>query len=194
MAQTVSIQRGSVTFTANGNSTANNTTLFTNTSSGNGTRVIVNYLTLNNPWSSTGDRQYYRGRGFLAVVSPGTTGAIIGTLQNSSTGVMSTQMPIQDPGSAYTASINGYQLVVYGNYGYNINEVGFANQRPMNIGLSVGASNASGFCPRNFWIGPSDVIKWFPQDSYYITTSGKYTYYNYVTQTLYYSFTCITES
>ena len=103
MAQTISIQRGSVTYTARGdNSTSNITTLFTNTSSGNGTRVIVNYLTVQNPYVTGGgiDQTGARCAGLLGVVSAGTTGTIIGGMTNNASYTNVFAMPIGDPGIA----------------------------------------------------------------------------------------------
>lgn len=198
MAQTISIQRGSVSYTARGDTTAgtsNVTTLFTNTSSGNGTRVIINYLTVQNPYvAGASDYNAARCSGVLGVVSSGTTGAIIGCMftgQQTST----FQMPIGDPGIAgfggtsIVSSPPRFRAAQSGN-----NQVGFTGTAPNNISFSAGDATNGGYCPRTFWIGPSDVMKWWPQNSIYVTGSGKSVTTNYYTQTLYYSFTCITES
>jgi hypothetical protein len=196
MAQTISIQRGSVTYTARGDNTiANITTLFTNTSSGSGTRVIINYLTVQNPFVA-GASSYAPARcsGFLGVVSSGTTGSIIGGMVTGNQ-FSTMSMPISDPGTAATggASTVFSSPRIYAQVA-NVNQVGFTATYPANIAIEVNETTNRGSCPRTFWIGPSDVMKWWPRDSIYQTTSGKSTVNNYYTQTLYYSFTCITES
>jgi hypothetical protein len=197
MAQTVSIQRGSVTYTARGdNSTSNITTLFTNTSSGSGTRVIINYLTVQNPFVS-GASSYVGAKcsGFLGVVSSGTTGSIIGGMIGNASQMSTMSMPIGDPG---TAASGGASTVFSSPRMYaqvaSSNQVGFTGTYPNNISQEVNEATNRGSCPRTFWIGPSDVMKWWPRNSSYETTSGKTTTTNYYTQTLYYSFVCITES
>jgi len=197
MAQTISIQRGSVSYTARGNnSTSNITTLFTNTSSGYGTRVIINYLTVQNPYvtGSGYDQGGARCGGLLGVVSSGTTGAIIGGMVNGTTATNVFQMPIGDSGIAATGG--GTTLFAAprarASQATN-NQVGYTGTFPNNINFTVSDSTNGGYCPRNFWIGPSDVIKWWPFDSSYTIPSGKSSIVNYYTQTLYYSFTCITE-
>lgn len=195
MAQTISIQRGSVSYTARGdNSTSNITTLFTNTSSGNGTRVIINYLTVQNPYvSGSGvDQSGARCGGLLGVVSSGTTGAIIGGMVNQSTQTSTFQMPIGDPGIA-SGNTSFSPPRARAQQALN-NQVGFTGTYPNNIQFSANDTSNGGYCPRSFWIGPSDVIKWFPYNSSYTTPSGKSTLTNYYTQTLYYSFVCITET
>jgi hypothetical protein len=200
MAQTISIQRGSVTFTARGDDTAgtsNNTTLFTNTSSGSGTRVIINYLTVQNPYVSTGGISYTNAKasGLLASVSAGTTGTIIGAMQTGSTtgtyqmGIMDAGSPVATGNTSVFPTPPRFRTSIP-----NLNQVGFSNTSPSRIGFDFSDTTNFAYCPRNFWIGPSDVIRWYPKDSYYTTPSGKSTVNNYYTQTLYYSFTCITES
>jgi hypothetical protein len=198
MAQTISIQRGSVTYTARGdNSTSNITTLFTNTSSGNGTRVIVNYLTVQNPYVTGGgiDQTGARCAGLLGVVSAGTTGTIIGGMTNNASYTNVFAMPIGDPG---IASVGGASTLFasprFRAQAAANNQVGFSGTYPTNISITVSDSGNGGYCPRSFWIGPSDVMKWWPQNSTYSTPSGKSYVLNYYTQTLYYSFVCITES
>jgi hypothetical protein len=197
MAQTISIQRGSVTYTARGdNTTSNNTTLFTNTSSGAGTRVIINYLTVSNPYVA-GAFSYTPATcsGLLASVSAGTTGTIIGGMQaGSSTG--SFQISPVDAGSPVATGNTGV-FVTTPRFRYSSpgnNQVGFTNINPNSIGFDFSDTTNYSYCPRSFWIGPSDVIRWFPKSSSYVTMSGKSQINNYYTQTLYYSFTCITES
>lgn len=200
MAQTVSIQRGSVTYTARGDNTAgtsNITTLFTNTSSGNGTRVIINYLTVQNPYvtGSGYDQGGARCSGSLGVVSAGTTGAIIGAMINNSGTTSTFQMPIGDPGSAAVGgSTTRFSAPRVRASVANLNQVGYTGTSPNNINFDVDDSSNYGYCPRTFWIGPSDVMKWWPRNSSYSIPSGKSSITTYYTQTLYYSFTCITES
>jgi hypothetical protein len=198
MAQTISIQRGSVSFTARGdNTTSNNTTLFTNTSSGSGTRVIINYLTVSNPYVTASGISYTNARaaGLLASVSAGTTGTIIGAMYGNSTtgtyqmGIMDAGSPIATGNTSIIASPPRFRTS-----NPNQNQVGFSNTWPGNISFSLNDTSNYSYCPRNFWIGPSDVIRWYPQDSYYTISSGKSSSTTYYTQTLYYSFTCITES
>jgi len=198
MAQTISIQRGSVTYTARGdNSTSNITTLFTNTASGNGTRVIINYLTVQNPYLTGGgiDQSGARCSGLLGSVSSGTTGTIIGGMITNATYTNVFQLPIGDPG---VAAVGGASTLFapprFRAQQAASNQVGFSGTWPQNISISVTDSSNYGYCPRSFWIGPSDVMKWWPYNSTYSTPSGKSSVTNYYTQTLYYSFTCITES
>jgi hypothetical protein len=200
MAQTISIQRGSVTYTARGDNTAgtsNITTLFTNTSSGSGTRVIINYLTVQNPYvtGSGYDQTGARCSGFLGVVSSGTTGSIIGGMTGNQSFSSVFQMPISDPGIAAV----GGNSTLFASPRFrasvaNQNQIGFSGTSPNNISLSVTDATNFGYCPRTFWIGPSDVMKWWPNNSSYSVPSGKSSSTFYYTQTLYYSFTCITES
>lgn len=200
MAQTVSIQRGSVTYTANGSTTSNITTLFTNTSSGNGTRVIVNYVVINNPYISglPGLSRQYTIKGFLGSVSSGTTGTIHGYV--ACTGqTMNGQLPIIDPGTNFISAAAGTSSAAYSPINYynpqtGNNEIGFNGIRPASIVENYSNSSYMGHCPRNFYIGPGDVVKWWPATSYYTYSSGKQSITVNVTQTLYYSFTCITES
>jgi len=200
MAQTISIQRGSVTYTARGDNTAgtsNITTLFTNTSSGNGTRVIINYLTVQNPYvtGSGYDVSGARCSGSLGVVSAGTTGSIIGAMIVNSGNTSTFQMPIGDPGVAAFGSGGTFFSPPRARASVaNLNQVGYTGTSPNNINFDVGDSSNYGYCPRTFWIGPSDVMKWWPRNSSYNVPSGKATTTFYYTQTLYYSFTCITES
>jgi hypothetical protein len=198
MAQTISIQRGSVTYTARGdNSTSNITTLFTNTSSGSGTRVIINYLTVQNPYvtGSGYDVGGARCSGFLGVVSSGTTGSIIGGMTGNSTNTSVFAMPIGDPSNASTGGASTlFAPPRFRAAQSQNNQVGFTNTWPQNISQSVSDTTNFGYCPRSFWIGPSDVMKWWPQNSSYNVPSGKSSTTFYYTQTLYYSFVCITES
>lgn len=198
MAQTISIQRGSVTYTADGSTTSNITTLFTNTSSGAGTRVIVNYIVVNNPYQTGGGYTYPSATcsGFLGVVSSGTTGSIIGGMTTSSGTNSTFTMPLGDNQTSVgagsgtiVASPPRFRAAVA-----NQNQVGYTATNPSNIGFSVSDTTNVGYCPRNFWIGPSDVIKWWPLTSQYTFPSGKGTAATAYTQTLYYSFVCITES
>jgi hypothetical protein len=199
MAQTISIQRGSVTYTARGDGTAgtsNITTLFTNTSSGSGTRVIINYLTVQNPYQAGSgyDQTSARCSGFLGVVSSGTTGSIIGGMTGGQSFMSVFSMPISDPGAAVGGSSTLFASPRFRASQANSNQVGFSGTFPNNISLSVTDATNFGYCPRTFWIGPSDVMKWWPNNSSYQISSGKSSSTNYYTQTLYYSFVCITES
>lgn len=199
MPQTISLQRGSVTYTANGSSTSNITTLFTNSSSGIATRVIINYLTINNPFVAPGspmESRSFQTRGFLGVVN-GSAAAMIGYMSGASgspsttNGMMSCCMPIADSSAPYGNTVN--QGINFINTAADSNQIGFQNQNPNNIQFNVGG-NAGGYCPRTFWIGPSDSIRWWPQASLWTQRSGKSLVANFVTQTMYYSFTLITES
>jgi hypothetical protein len=198
MAQTVSIQRGSVTYTARGdNTTSNITTLFTNTSSGSGTRVIINYLTVQNPYvtGSGYDQSGAKCSGNLGVVSSGTTGTMIGNMTTNQTYTSTYQMPISDPGAtAVGGSTNVNSAPRFNVRQATSNQVGYSATYPQNINFSVSDTANFGYCPRTFWIGPSDVLKWWPFNSTYAVPSGKSSTTFYYTQTLYYSFTCITES
>lgn len=197
MPQTISLQRGSVTYLADGSSTANITTLFTNSASGIATRVIINYITINNPFISGGNvaNRIFQTQGYLGLVN-GNASTMIGYMQGSVTnpgltiGVMTSSMPISDSGSPFSTANLGVNFV---NGAIATNEVGWQNQRPNNFQFNVGGT-AQGYCPRTFWIGPSDSIRWWPRLSQWLEQSGKTQIPRIVTQTLYYSFTLITES
>lgn len=197
MPTTVSLQRGSVTYLADGSSTANITTLFTNSASGIATRVIINYITINNPYVGGGNinTRNYQAQGYLGLVN-GNASTIIAYMQgtvttpNITNGVMTASMPIADSGAPFSTAGLG---VNFTNTAIATNEIGWQNQRPNNIQFNVGGA-AQGYCPRTFWIGPSDSIRWWPRLSQWIEQSGKTTIPRIVTQTLYYSFTLITES
>jgi hypothetical protein len=199
MPTTVSLQRGSVTFTANGSSTSNITTLFTNSSSGIATRVIINYLTVNNPYVAPGapmQSRNFQAQGFLGLVN-GNAATIIGYMQGAVSGVsttvgtMSATMAIADSSSPLSSTSNlGVNFI---NSAADSNQIGFQNQNPNNLQYSVGGGG-QGYCPRTFWIGPSDSIRWWPRNSPWNEQSGKTVITRFVTQTLYYSFTLITES
>jgi len=199
MPTTVSLQRGSVTYTANGGTTSNITTLFTNSSSGIATRVIINYLTINNPFVAAGspmEQRNFTAFGYLGLVN-GNAATMIGYMSGQVTGasttngVMSASMPIADSGSPLSSTSNAGANFI--SNAVTTNEIGFQNQQPNNIQFNIGG-NAAGYCPRTFWIGPSDAIRWWPRNSTWGQRSGKSVLTNFVTQTLYYSFTLITES
>jgi hypothetical protein len=199
MPQTISIQRGSVTYTAAGNTTANQTTLFTNTSSGFGTRVIINYLVVQNASVQGSGFQYTSATasGSLAAVSPGTSGTIIGGMFASSS-IQAMAMPIMDAGQAIGAggtisAVTAPLRFINANVA-NAGQAGFQQVNPDGIQLRFSDTGSGGYCPRNFWIGPSDVIRWYPKTSAYNPPVGKGFGTVIYTQTLIYSFTCITET
>jgi hypothetical protein len=200
MPTTVSTQRGSVTFTARADVNTNITTLFTNGSSGISTRVIVNYLVVQNPFiaNQSGLTRRPSASGYLGVVN-GSASTLLGVMnynsQSDNAGYMNVSMPIQDPGVAYgQSSTGGFLIPTVVNQSITTNQVGFLNQNPGNMGIQFGGTTNYGYCPRNFWIGPSDQVRWWPRDSSYVVASGKTATTFYITQTLFYSFTLITES
>jgi hypothetical protein len=185
MAQTVALQRGTTSVTANNTSSV---TLFTQ-SGGTATRVIVNSLNITfSPQPNTGT-QYV-----LLVVTPsGGQSAVIGLLRTSSANVAMQFTPAGSPDNQFLA-----QPYYNGNFyspnpaitGNSSSGVGASNASSVGI---TWVSNSTGLplniISSNFWIGPSDVVsmKAFAQQ-----VAGKST--TNCTMSISYSFTTITES
>jgi hypothetical protein len=174
MAQTISIQRGSTTVT-NGSTV----TLFTNGSSGLGTRIIINQLA----YSGTNTASGNRSSGGSLIINGSGVGAtpigMVGTGNSPATYVapflssnVSTAITFNTSGS-FSTGVTG------------VTAMGITGSGT--VGISTGVQS---MMPQTFWIGPSDVIQTRPFG--FLTSSGKGGTNS--TVTIYYSFTLITES
>lgn len=174
MPQTISIQRGSTTVTSSAVGT-----LFTNSSVGLGTRVIINQLFFLGTNNAAGNRT---SGGTLIINGSGVGQSPIGTVGSGTT-------PSAALGPFLSANIpfgvNGQNGV-----SYNGSPALTLGQAQPGIAASTGATNVNSVMPQTFWIGPSDAIQVSPYG--FITQSGKSTSLSVVT--IRYSFTLITES
>jgi hypothetical protein len=172
MAQTISIQRGSTTVT-----NASTVTLFTNGSSGNGTRVIINQLAYSGTNSASGNR---------------TSG---GSLINNGSGVGQTPIGMVGTGNSPANFVSPFLstdvpiATVFTTGGSLVSS--FTGAPSLSLTGSNGVANGTlSMMPQTFWIGPSDVIQTRPFG--FLTAVGKGATNS--TVTVYYSFTLITES
>ena len=172
MAQTISIVRGSTTVT-----NASTVTLFTNGSSGNGTRVIINQLAYSGTNTASGNR------------SSG------GTLINNGSGVGQTPIGMVGTGNSPAnfvspfLSTNVSTATVFGTSGTLASSYTGAPSIAL-TGTNGLGNGIMSMMPQTFWIGPSDVIQTRPFG--FLTSVGKGSTNS--TVTIYYSFTLITES
>lgn len=185
MAQTIALQRGTATVTWDGSST---TTLFTQ-SGGTATRVIIGGIsafTASNPsalgmqlsvglagsttntvtiaYKASSNQQSYGAIDFIPGLMP-TSGAKRPDTSDTITG----------------SSVLGYSTA--GSFGSAQNTVN-ALLTGASSGCNFGQSTFNyEYCPLQFWIGPSDIVRWRGYNN-----SGGYT------GTVAYSFITITES
>lgn len=209
MPQTISLQRGSITIASN----VSATTLFTNSASVTATRVIVNGLLITTS-SSTGANGKFTGVGGSLVVTPdGLAGTymvgIVGGTQNS---YSFSQFPINNSGLGVNNVVNPTTGLVFSlptmpvhgssgtNSSFSINANSLTAVQLVNNGNAqsntTSVLSAISFCPQNFWIGPSDAVKFSPKTSQsYTAAQGKSPAVYYTdSYTVYYSFTLISES
>lgn len=176
MAQTISIVRGSTTITNNSTGT-----LFTNGSSGNGTRVIVVQLFYSGTNNASGNRQT---GGILLINGSGVGETPIGITGSGGYRVSSI-------GPALSASIpQGPVFSSTGNIGAVL--TGLPGMTTSGIAYSpvTGSNEPSSMVPQTFWIGPSDAVRTKPIG--FREVSGKST--TDASVTVRYSFILITES
>jgi hypothetical protein len=190
MPQTVALQRGSTSLNGNGATFGD---LFTQ-SSGIATRVVLNGIAC---WSqTTGDPYVFAS---LLVKSAGSTTNVL-TVGSKSFGNATTSAFDMSPSDGIDGNFTGYSptsTVSFANKLTPISQLGSTNlpfgaQSWTAVGLqlcgggttqSVNNGTATYFSvPRDFWIGPSDVV------------SMKIYSNNGRTWTIAYSFTTITES
>jgi len=218
MAQTIAMVRGTASVSA---TPSNVNTLFTNTASGLGTRVICNMLTVwyTGPYTSgTGDTQ--TGKFNVIHNSSGGSSQIIGRYNTISHGAGGGSHSQQYQEYAFQFNIfpgihnNPPQQVMYAvsptyypSYApFGLSYTGHAeSQAPATVSISSSNSteptygnNSSiikkyNFMPQNFWMGPSDTLT-FRCIRYGYYMSGKSQVYGYQTCNVGYSFTTITES
>ena len=177
MAQTVSIQRGSTTITS-----GSAATLFTNSASGLGTRIIINQILVTATNNSAGTRS----PGLTIIINGSGVGQTpvgqVRAYQTNST-VVAPMFPAQ-----YGMTVNTGNGVLY--TGMPI----FTSATPSTAyypqGVTGGVSVTTGGMPQTFWIGPSDAVQCLPFD--FTSGSGKSAAPS--TVTIRYSFTLITES
>lgn len=221
MPQTVAMVRGTATASANPNNT---NTIFTNTASGLGTRVICNMLTVwyTGPYTSLPDST--SGRISIIHTSSGGSSQIIGRYATYSTGNSSGTMTLASP-PAYAMQFNIFPSMVnappmqmasagqgtsylYPSYGPQgmiyVNQSGTTVPALIsssnNIGQWEPAYGTSGSFAKTFNFMPQNF--WIgPSDTIQIRTSwygyfqsGKSQNYGYQTVNVGYSFTTITES
>jgi hypothetical protein len=207
MPQTISMQRGSITVASNGAVT----TLFTNGTGMFATRVIVNAILITTS-SSTGANGKLNGVGGALVVTPsGLSGTyLVGILPQSNNGAAFAQLPVNgltsgavsSAGSSSTTVVAVSATPIYGSTGTNNsfttgNVTGNVTASSANTGsLSNGITAQAGYCPQNFWVGPSDAIRFAPKLSQSFTAAaGKSPQVNYTdSYTVFYSFTLISET
>jgi hypothetical protein len=158
MAQTIAMQRGTTTITANGTGP---TTLFTQ-SGGTATRVIINGIA----GYSGGSSSYWCM--MLSVTNSGTsvnlpvafkstggfTGSIGGCFFLSGLGAAS------NGGAQYSGAATTASAAVLGNYANTWPRSGDPIIAGANGSLVVSGSQAAvyEYCPQNFWIGPGDQV------------------------------------
>ena len=186
MAQTVALQRGTTSVSADNSSSV---TLFTQ-SSGTATRVIVNSLGMYfSPQPNTGTQAFV-----LYVTSSGGQTTVIGIIRSSSTSRSVQFTPAGSPTSQFLGGMNSTNGQVYP-FVPNITSngaTGVGSSAPNSVSvtyLSTSTGLPINIISSNFYIGPSDVIsmKGFAQQ-----VSGKST--TSCTMSISYSFTTITES
>ena len=177
MAQTVSIQRGSTTTTSG---TA--ATLFTNGSSGLGTRIIINQISVSGTNNSAGTRN----PGLSIIINGSGVGQTpIGLVRayQTNASVVAPLFPAQ-----YGMAVNT------GNGVLNTGMPVFTSATPSTVyypqGVTGGVTVTTGAMVQTFWIGPSDGVQCLPFD--FNSGSGKSA--SPSTVTIRYSFTLITES
>lgn len=201
------MQKGSITVASNGAAT----TLFTNGSGVIATRVIVNSVLITTS-SSTGANGKLNGVGGALVVTPSGLSAtyLVGILPQSPNGAAFAQLPVNGltSGAMSSAGVGTAIIVsaattpIYGGTGTNnsfttgnVNGTVFAGTANT-AALTNGIVAQAGYCPQNFWVGPSDVIKFAPKFSQSVTNAaGKSPAVFYTdSYTVFYSFTLISES
>ena len=177
MAQTISLQRGTATVTGDGTSFA---TLFTNGSTGLGTRVIVNQLQIT---GNSGTQECYAR---LFNNGSGTARTILGqaySFNNIGNGGTLTFYPTQN---TFQQNFSNTTANAVQSFGSPV----FLSSNPRVSIIASGNQNPNyTLLPTTFWIGPSDAIQ---MSSYMKYISGKST--PSATVTIAYSFTLITES
>lgn len=220
MAQTVAMVRGTASGNANPSTAV---TIFTNTGSGAGTRVLCNMLTMDysGPYTNISS-QPYGGTIWIIHNSSGGKSQIIGRYNAANNGLGGSSMSVQyipsygmqfnimpnivnaPPMPAF--AVYGYASGSYGSYGPTGTIYNFSgNSTPAAANFmsmttveptTVTSSNIQkifNYMPQQFWMGPSDTLA-FKAYYYGYYYSGKSQYYGYQTANLGYSFTTITES
>lgn len=168
MTQTISAQRGNTSITAN-----SYTTLYTNSASGS-SRVIINSMAL----FSTTDNTFIASGLFLTNTGGGTPVPIALARSTVSANYALIYIPGTVPvGSNNNTAGNGFVVMV------NTSNPNSSNPNELTLNYS-GTSNASAFayCPKSFWVGPSDAIQF------------RQTNNNTSALTLVYNLTVITET
>lgn len=194
MAQTVALQRGSTTVTADGSSTV---TLFTQ-SGGTATRVIVNRLGVT--FSASINTAQILSIVFY-MTQTGSSTLMLGLIRRTSSGNrafqfvpgVNTANSFSNASSIYNAAQPTYYLptnpVIHGS-GTNGTASGDASTLQIEYcGTGANAQTLINVLNSNFYMGPSDLVG---MKIYGVTTSGKS--YVATTATISYSFTTITES
>jgi hypothetical protein len=169
MAQTISAQRGSISVSAN-----TNTTLYTNSASGS-SRVIINSLGM---FIQSGDTTLIASG--LYIVNSGGGTAIPFAMARTSMASQLAQVwvPGTTPVGSSIGASNPGQMVFINNGSANSTN---PNQMQWNYaGGSI--TNNFAYCPKSVWMGPSDVLRFVQTNG----ASGDVT--------LVYNFTVITET
>ena len=188
MAQTIAIQRGTTTVSANGNTTV---TLFTQ-SGGTATRVILNQLLV---YFSSGPPGVQNNGMNLYLTSSSGYSSVIGSMKfGSTTSQWAFQFPAGAPNSGFNGtsagtsnSINSSNPFIYQSGGSGDMLANATNN--IQVQYSNSSYDAYSVIPANFYIGPGDALKLKVRGLY---ASGKGTASG--TANVGYSFTTITES
>lgn len=190
MPQTIALQRGTTFVNSDGNSFA---TLFTQ-SGGIATRVIANQLSISLGGPATANLIFSAA---IYLQSSGGQTSVIGMLRNTqgSLGMKNMQWPVgsftTNPwtfGLVGGTSGLGPTTVLLGTT-QNVSDMGAMNTSNITVYSSDTSHNRFSTLPQNFYIGPSDAIRF---KCYAYSGSGKGLFA--VGATISYSFTTITES